>query len=187
MKIFNLFHSQIKLVGKLNRPAKLLLLALTLDGLLFAAYNLFFNFFILADGHSREFLGLINAMPSIAALVLGLPMGMLSDRIGRKPSMVIGFTFANIGIITMLLVHQPVVMLAMAFVWGAAAQLYVISQAPFMMNRAAICYSVCPSAFFRLQVHLEISLPVCCLVSSTVYSACPSKALLPTRLSCSSV
>lgn len=134
MKIFNLFHSQIKLVGKLNRPAKLLLLALTLDGLLFTAYNLFFNIFILADGHSREFLGLINAMPSIAALVLGLPMGMLSDRIGRKPSMVIGFTFANLGIITMLLVHQPVVMLVMAFVWGASAQLYVISQAPFMMK-----------------------------------------------------
>lgn len=134
MKILNLFHSQIKLVGKLNRPAKLFLLALALDGLLFSAYNLFFNFFILADGHSREFLGLINAMPSIAALVLGLPMGMLSDRIGRKPSMVIGFTFANIGIITMLLVRQPVVMLAMAFLWGAAAQLYVISQAPFMMK-----------------------------------------------------
>lgn len=134
MKILNLFLSQIKSAGRLSRPARLFLLALTLDGLLFSAFNLFFNFYILAEGHNREFLGLINAMPSIAALVLGLPMGMLSDRIGRKASMFIGFTFANIGILTMLVVHQPVVMLVMSFLWGGAAQLYVISQAPFMMK-----------------------------------------------------
>jgi len=134
MKIFTIFHSQIKQVGRLNKPARLFLLALTLDGFLFTAYGLFFNFFILAEGHSREYLGLINAMPSIAALLLGLPMGMLSDRIGRKLSMLIGFTLANLGIITMLLVHQPIVMLVMAFIWGASAQLYVISQAPFMMK-----------------------------------------------------
>jgi MFS family permease len=134
MKIFSLFRSQFRQVGRLNRPARLFLLALTLDGFLFTAYGLFFNFFILAEGHSREYLGLINAMPSVAALLLGLPMGMLSDRIGRKPSMLIGFTLANLGIITMLLVHQPIVMLVMAFIWGASAQLYVISQAPFMMK-----------------------------------------------------
>ena len=134
MKIFSLFRSQFRQVGMLNRPARLFLLALTMDGFLFTAFGLFFNFFILAEGHSREYLGLINAMPSIAALLLGLPMGMLSDRIGRKPSMLIGFTLANVGIITMLLVHQPVVMLIMAFMWGASAQLYVLSQAPFMMK-----------------------------------------------------
>lgn len=134
MKIFNLFKSQFGQVRSLNRPARLFLLALFLDGLLFTAFGLFFNFYILADGHSREFLGLINAMPSIAALVLGLPAGMLSDRIGRKRSMIIGFTLANIGIITMLLVHQPVIMLTMAFLWGATGQLYALSHAPFMMK-----------------------------------------------------
>jgi MFS family permease len=134
MKIYNLFRSQLQQVGKLSKPARLFLLALLLDGLLFTAFSLFFNFYILADGRSREFLGLINAMPSIAALVLGLPMGMLSDRIGRKTSMIIGFTLANIGIITMMLVHQPILMLVMAFLWGAAGQLYFLSHAPFMMK-----------------------------------------------------
>jgi len=134
MKLLNLFRSQFGQVGRLGKPARLFLLALFLDGLLFTAFGLFFNFYILADGHSREFLGLINAMPSIAALVFGLPAGMISDRIGRKRSMIIGFTLANIGIITMLLVHQPVIMLAMAFLWGAFGQLYALSHAPFMMK-----------------------------------------------------
>ena len=134
MKIFNLFHSQLKQVGNLSQPARLFLLALLLDGFLFTAFGLFFNFYILADGHSREYLGLINAMPSIAALALGLPMGMLSDRIGRKRSMLIGFTLANVAIVTMLVVHQPILMLVMAFMWGATGQLYFLSQAPFMMK-----------------------------------------------------
>jgi len=134
MKLFHLFRSQLQQVGKLSQPAKLLLLALLLDGFLFTAFGLFFNFYILSDGHSREYLGLINAMPSIAALALGLPMGMLSDRIGRKRSMLIGFTLANFAILTMLIVHQPILMLVMAFIWGAAGQLYFLSQAPFMMK-----------------------------------------------------
>jgi MFS family permease len=134
MKILHLFRSQFQEVGKLSQPARLLLLALLLDGFLFTAFGLFFNFYILSDGHSREYLGLINAMPSIAALALGLPMGMLSDRIGRKRSMLIGFTLANFAILTMLIVHQPIIMLIMAFIWGATGQLYFLSQAPFMMK-----------------------------------------------------
>jgi MFS family permease len=134
MNIFDLFHSQFKQTTKLNRSAKFFLLALFLDGFMFAAFNLFFNFYILADGHNREFLGLLNAMPLLAAILLGLPMGMLSDRIGCKISMLIGLTLANIGIVAMLLVHQPGIMLFLSFSWGAAAQLYFLSQVPFMMK-----------------------------------------------------
>jgi MFS family permease len=134
MKIISLIRSQLQQVGKLSQSAKLLLLALLLDGFLFTAFGLFFNFYILSAGHSREYLGLINAMPSIAALALGLPMGMLSDRIGRKRSMLIGFTLANIAILSMLVINQPILMLVMAFIWGTSGQLYFLSQAPFMMK-----------------------------------------------------
>ena len=134
MKIIKFFQSQFHLVGKLSKPARYLLLALLIDGLLFTAFGLFFNFYFIEAGYSREYLGLINSMPSLAALVLGLPMGMLSDRLGRKRSMIIGFSLANFAIITMLLVKQPVIMLIMAFIWGATGQLYFLSQAPFMMK-----------------------------------------------------
>ncbi len=134
MKLLRVFLSQFAQVRKLDRAAKLFLLALLLDGFLFSGWNLFFNFYILEAGFSRQYLGLINAMPSIAALVFGVPMGMLSDRIGRKRAMILGFTIANVAIITMCLVRQPLVMLAMAFAWGVSGQLYVLSQAPFMMK-----------------------------------------------------
>jgi MFS family permease len=118
----------------LNRPARLFLVALFLDGLLFSGWNLFFNLFIIESGHSREFLGLVNAAPSMAALLLGVPMGLLSDRMGRKRAMILGFSLANLAIIAMILSRLEALTLCMALVFGAAGQLYMVSQAPFMMK-----------------------------------------------------
>ncbi len=118
----------------LNRPARLFLLALFLDGLLFAGWNLFFNLYIISAGYSRDFLGLVNAAPSLSALLLGVPMGLLSDRIGRKRAMMAGFALANFAIIGMILGRSETVILACALILGGTSQLYVLSQAPFMMK-----------------------------------------------------
>ncbi|NTV37876.1 MAG: MFS transporter, partial [Anaerolineales bacterium] len=127
----NSFLNQIR---SLNKPARLFLLAILLDGLFFAGWNLFFNLYIIEAGYSRDFLGMVNAAPSISALVLAVPMGILSDRIGRKRAMIIGLTVANLAIVGMLFSRSEVPMFLLALVWGAAAQLYILSQAPFMMK-----------------------------------------------------
>jgi MFS family permease len=118
----------------LNKTARLFLLALFLDGLLFAGWNLFFNLYILEAGYSRDFLGLVNAAPSLTALLLGVPMGLLSDRMGRKRAMMIGFILANFAILGMILGHSEAVIIVSALLLGATSQLYVLSQAPFMMK-----------------------------------------------------
>jgi MFS family permease len=128
------FHSTLHQFRSLNRSARLFLLALFLDGLLFSGWNLFFNLYIIKAGYSRDFLGLVNAAPSLSALLLGVPMGLLSDRMGRKRAMLTGFLLANCGIIAMILFRSETVMLGLALFWGAAAQLYTLSQAPFMMK-----------------------------------------------------
>jgi MFS family permease len=132
MKTF--LHSTLSQFRSLNRAARLFLLALFFDGLLFSGWNLFFNLYIIDAGHSRDFLGLVNAAPSLTALLLGVPMGLLSDRIGRKRSMIIGFTLANFAILGMILGKSEAIILAMALLLGATSQLYVLSQAPFMMR-----------------------------------------------------
>ena len=132
MKSF--LHSTLNQFSLLNRPARLFLLALFLDGLLFAGWNLFFNLYIIDAGYSRDFLGLVNAAPSLTALLLGVPMGLLSDRMGRKRAMMLGFALANFAIIGMILGRSEAVILAGALVLGGTAQLYVLSQAPFMMK-----------------------------------------------------
>ena len=132
MKTF--LHSLGAQFRSLNRPARLFLLALFLDGLLFAGWNLFYNLYIISAGYSRDFLGLVNAAPSLTALLLGVPMGLLSDRMGRKRAMMVGFILANFAIFGMALGRSETVILASALVLGATSQLYVLSPAPFMMK-----------------------------------------------------
>ena len=130
-KFFRTFVTQF---NSLDKPAKLLLTASFLDGLLFSGYSLFFNLYIIEAGYSRDFLGLINAAPSLSALLLGVPMGILSDRIGRKISMILGFTLANFAILGMIISRAEPVMIGLAFLFGMVGQLYALSHAPFMMK-----------------------------------------------------
>ncbi len=118
----------------LSKPGRLFLAAVFMDGLLFSGFYLFLNLYILEAGYSRDFLGMVNAAPSIAALVLGVPMGLLSDRIGRKRAMIIGFTLANLAILGMVLVKTQALIIVLALAWGATGQLYALSHAPFMMK-----------------------------------------------------
>jgi MFS family permease len=130
----NFFNSTLNQFRLMNKPARLFLLALFFDGLLFSGFSLFFNLYIVEAGYSRDFLGLVNAAPSISALLLGVPMGLLSDWMGRKRAMILGFTLANFAIIGMLLAQPEILIIALALVWGAAGQLYFLSHAPFMMK-----------------------------------------------------
>lgn len=116
------------------RNAHLFLIATIINGIIFSTWQLFFNFFILAQGFEKDFLGLINSVPWIAGLVLGLPLGMLSDRIGRKPAMLIGLVMSIIGMGLQLFVHSKVLLILVAFIGGTGNSLYFISQAPFMMK-----------------------------------------------------
>jgi MFS family permease len=117
-----------------NRSARLFLLATILDGIVFSAWSLFFNFYILERGFTRDFLGLVNAMPSISALLFGIPIGMLSDRLGRKRSMLIGVGMSIVCMGLEVTVLNPNMILLMAFLGGMANMLYFLSHAPFMMK-----------------------------------------------------
>jgi MFS family permease len=125
------FFDQFRL---LNRSARLFLLAIFFDGLLFSGFYLFFNLYIIEAGYSRDFLGLVNAAPSISALLLGVPMGLLSDRLGRKRAMILGFSLANFAIIGMVIAHSETLIVILALLWGVTGQLYMLSHAPFMMK-----------------------------------------------------
>ncbi len=116
------------------QSARLFLLATIINGIIFSSWQLFFNFFILAKGYEKDFLGLINSMPSIAGLFLGIFMGMVSDRIGRRPAMLSGLFVYTIAMGLQLFVQSKILLLMVAFLGGMGNSLFFVSQAPFMMK-----------------------------------------------------
>jgi MFS family permease len=119
-------------VRSFNRAARLFLLMIIIDGLIFSAWQLFFNFYILQSGFTREFLGLVNSMPSAAGLVLGIPLGRLSDRIGRRLSILIGLGLSSVFMLAQITVREPGLIVAAALLYGAASTLFIVGQAPLM-------------------------------------------------------
>jgi MFS family permease len=117
-----------------ERSAKLFLLATVLQGIVSSAWMLFFNFYILERGFGRDFLGLANAMPAVAALIFGIPLGALSDRIGRKPAMILGMGGIIASYALIVIVRDPTMILVMSFLAGISVTLFYLSQAPFMMK-----------------------------------------------------
>ena len=119
-------------IRSFGRPARLFLTMLLVDGVIFSAWQLFFNFYILQSGFTREFLGLANSMPSAAGLIFGIPLGRLSDRIGRKASIIIGIALSSIMMLAQITFRDPRLIAGAAFVYGAANMLFIVSQAPLM-------------------------------------------------------
>ncbi len=117
-----------------SRPARLFMLATLINGIIFSAWQLFFNFFILAQGYDKAFLGIVNSVPSLTGLAFSIPLGLLTDRIGHRHGMLAGLAFSTLGMGLLVLSSQPALIVMMAFIAGLGNNLYGLSQAPFMMK-----------------------------------------------------
>src|SRR5512143_1872657 len=130
----NLRHHYVEPIRSFSQAARLFLLMTMIDGVIFSGWQLFFNFYVLESGYSREFLGLVNSMPSASALVFGILVGRISDRIGRKPALVLGIVGATLCMLAEVTMKVPTLIAVAAFLSGIFNSLYLISQAPLMMK-----------------------------------------------------
>lgn len=116
-----------------NRQTKLFLLSTLFYGFSFSVWDLFFNLYILSLGFSQDMLGLIHSATPLAALLLGLPLGLLSDRIGPRKSMLIGLSTGFIGMIFQIRLLNPALIILFGLLQGAGFMLYQIAQPPYIM------------------------------------------------------
>ena len=117
----------------LHRDIKLFLSTTLLYGFAFSIWELFLNLYILKLGINNDGLGLIRSATPLAALVLGLPLGLLSDRIGRRKSMVLGLSTCFLGMFLQIQLTQSGLIFLFGLIQGAGLMLYQVSQPPFIM------------------------------------------------------
>jgi len=129
-KLFNYF-------GQFRRNARFFLLSTVIGGITFSGFQLFFNIFLRSRGYDLGFVGLLNAIPSGAALLVGVPMGILSDRIGRRRAMLIGLSVNALTAWALISTEAKEIMVLMAAINGVANSLYFLSMAPFMMHASS--------------------------------------------------
>jgi MFS family permease len=124
--------NQWKKFKELDRSLKLFILVTISFGLFYSIRSLFFNFFILSLGFEKDFLGLANSMTPAATMILGLPMGMLTDRIGRKNASILGLLIQVLGYTIMLLTRSGSLILFALFIAGSGEALFFVSRSPLL-------------------------------------------------------
>lgn len=119
------------------RPnARLYLLSIIAFGIAGGISQVLFNFYVLSLSYNEAFLGNLVTIRSGISLIVALPMGYLTDRIGRKESFLIGNIGYGVSIALMLLFPSTGMIIAMNFVQGLAQSLSGIASGPFLMENS---------------------------------------------------
>ncbi|MBO0782295.1 MAG: MFS transporter, partial [Ktedonobacteraceae bacterium] len=95
-----------------------------------AALNL--NLYVHSLGYHPDFVGIFSAMPALGAMVGAVPIGLLSDRIGRKPVLVMTALLTPIVLALVGLATAAPMLLALNFVQGLVSTAYWVTNLPLL-------------------------------------------------------
>ena len=123
-------------LASFSRNARLFLLSTVITGFGYSIYMLIFNLFVDSQGYSRQFLGELQSMPNLIALLSALPAGVLVDQIGRKRAMNLANLGRLVAYLGIVFSPGPWSLRISMVVFGVAQSLWMVSAAPFMMENS---------------------------------------------------
>jgi MFS family permease len=90
-------------------------------GLALSVADLLFNFYLVSLGYAADTAGLLSTVARAAGMLLGLPTGLLIDRIGARSALLLGLSVYALGWALLLLFARELwALIVMQFVIGAA-------------------------------------------------------------------
>src|SRR5438874_5928292 len=120
--------------GMLHLPCNVyLLLFFTLGkGFQLSISALTLNYYVHSLGYRPDFIGVFSAMPAVGALIGAVPTGMLADRIGRKPVLLLTAALTPLFLATCGLVTMAPLLLAASMIQGFVSTAYWVTNLPLL-------------------------------------------------------
>jgi MFS family permease len=110
-----------------------IMLAFTLGkGLQLSIAAITVNLYAYSLGYDRTFIGVLTAVPAIGALIASIPTGILADRIGRKPLLLVGGLLNPLTLLALGLSTAPGWLLFAALLNGVCANAYWVTNLPIL-------------------------------------------------------
>jgi MFS family permease len=139
----NLFSSATQVAGDYARKvrsfrpnARLYLINVLISGVSVGVFRLLFNFYVLSLGFDEALLGKLITTSSLTALIVALPVGYVSDLLGRKRALILGGALTGFATLGMVLWPSEPVFYAMNVLSGLAQSLWSITMGPFIMENS---------------------------------------------------
>lgn len=123
----------LEAVRSFSPNARRFLMFTALNAVSWSAFNLTFNLYIHSLGYQQDFIGLLNGVPSIVILILGLPIGMAADRYGYLRFLIAGSVLAAVSAFGLGLNSARPALLAFSMLGGVGGALSWVIGAPMLM------------------------------------------------------
>src|SRR5215469_6029043 len=125
-------RSPVSSLLHLPRNVYLLLLFTTGKGFQLSISTLTLSYYVHSLGYRPDFIGVFSAMPAIGSLISAVPVGLLADRIGRKPVLLLTAVFTPLFLAACALVTSPFLLLFCAFMQGVVSTAYWVTNLPLL-------------------------------------------------------
>lgn len=132
--MFSLLRDYRQKIGHFSKNVKWYLIALTLNSVGIGMYEVIYNLYLKQLQFDTVFTGQGISLKALAAVLIYLPAGFFSDRLGRRKSMITGVVFLGICYISMGFIEEGGMILAVAFLNGLFNSFFMVAQSPFMME-----------------------------------------------------
>lgn len=90
------------------------------------------NYYAYSLGYHPDFIGLFSAMPALGALASAIPIGMLADRVGRKPVLIISALLTPAFLAAIALGTSAPWLLICSLIQGFVSSAYWVSNLPLL-------------------------------------------------------
>jgi len=90
------------------------------------------NYYAYSLGYHPDFIGLFSAMPALGALTSAIPIGMLADRIGRKPVLIVSALLTPTFLAAIALGTSAPWLLICSLIQGFVSSAYWVSNLPLL-------------------------------------------------------
>ncbi len=119
-----------------GRNANLYVLHVIGMDMIHGSFNVLFNLYLLALGFDVRFVGLRLTIGFIASAITAVPAGLVSDRIGRKASFILGDGIGAIVALVMIHTRSEALLLAGPAIGAFFGNLHHTSEAAFMAENS---------------------------------------------------
>src|SRR5579859_2322803 len=90
------------------------------------------NLYVYSLGYKQDFVGLFAGMSALAALLMAVPAGMISDRLGRKPVLLITGLITPLTLVAIAFSASVPAVLISSFANGIFASFYWVTAVPML-------------------------------------------------------
>ncbi len=119
-------------ITRLSPPVLRILTHSVLFGLAISIGDLLFNFYLVSLGYGSDAAGLLSTISRVAGVLLGVPMGLLIDRVGSQRAIIAALVVYAGGWLLMLQARELWALVAAQFVVGGAYLLASIGVTPLL-------------------------------------------------------